>query len=127
MSIKQRSDLEREDRDHESTQARLAGRLKFACCRQCGSADGMQAVHGDTLTEMPPPVLWYKRLDEVEYLFYPCPQCNHWRNIPDGYTHASLDDIQNWLNRDPMAPDDVAPAVEEPALASQDSREGAEI
>lgn len=117
--------MERQEWQDTKPQDWYTGRLKFTCCHRCGSEDGMQAVHRDTLAEAIPALSWYKEPGNAEYLFYPCPRCNHWRIIPDGYAHVSLDDIQAWLDRDPMQPNYAALAAEGPVLASQDSRKGA--
>ena len=138
MSTEQQLDLEREDRHHESTQARLSDRLKFACCRRCGSADGMQSVHRDTLASMPIKRIGlladiyaiYGEPGNDEYLFYPCPHCNRDRVIFDGYESLSLRDVLYWITPAPdtqMAPDYAALAAEEPVLASEDSRASAGI
>jgi len=113
------------------TTADVAAWLKFACC-QCGSVDGMQAVHRETLAEYETlaeiaPVSWYKEPGNVECFFYTCPYCNHWRIVPDGYAHVNLDDIAAWFNHDPMAPDYEALAAEEPTSQTGDSRESTGI
>ena len=124
--------LERDAHRHEGTLARLGGRLKFTGCPECGSQDGMQAVHRETLAEMPPPTLawikhqclaWYREPGNAENLFYPCPECNHLRTIPDGF--VVIYDILVWLSRDPMSPDYAALAAEEPVSQIGDSRDAA--
>jgi len=124
------AELAYEARDHESTQARLSGRLKFACCRRCGSADRMQAVHQNTLAEMTGIELswltWYYSTGNDEYLFYPCPLCNPTRIIPTGFELLSLPGVLYWINYDTlMQPDYAALAREEPVSQIKDSRDSA--
>ena len=121
-----------EARDYESTQARLAGRLKSACCSQCGSVDGMQAVHRDTMDSMPVEVLrlldtLYYRAGNSTYLFYACHHCNRARVIPDGLSALGLDDVLCWINIGHPRLGYAALAAVEPVLASEDSRESAEL
>lgn len=134
MSTEQRLDLEREDRRHESTQARLGGRRKFTGCRRCGTDHGMQAVHRETLTEMTDCEIealapWYRYHESLtdEYLYYPCPRCNWPIVIPDDYTPVPTNDIlTKWCIADPMQPDYAALAAEpEPVSQIEDSRESA--
>jgi len=113
MSVEQRLELERQDRDYESLVARLHGRRKFTGCHECGSPDGMQKVHRDTLMGMKSGqvagLAWYAELgNDREYLFYPCLICNP--IVPDIFEALSLADVLDWLDlpwlaRDPMAPD----------------------
>lgn len=133
MSINERLDMERQYRDQESTQSRLAGRLKFACCRRCGSADGMQKVHRRTLAEMTDTEIaalasWY-RLEPsymAEYRYYPCPRCNRGIIISRDFVIVSTDEVLEWRNADPMSPDYAALAAEpEQVLASLVDRDSA--
>ena len=131
MTIKQRFDLERDDRRHESTQARLAGRLKSACCHRCGSEDGMKAVYRDTMIQYGVVYSrsWHREPGQDGYLFYPCFHCNPDRNIPAGFIQMTPDEVLDWVNRNtnPMAPDYAALAAEEPVLASLVDRDSAGI
>ena len=123
--------MEEAYRDQESNQARLAGRGKSACCRQCGSADGMRSVHRDSLGTARDAVWygrWYEEQGNSEYLFYACETCNWTRLIPTNFEELSRDGVQDWLDRDtdPKAPDWAALAAEPgAATAGQDSRESA--
>lgn len=116
MSIEQRLNLERDDRRHESTQARLNGRLKSACCRQCGSTDGMQRVYRETIARMAPYDVnrnrWYRGPDGDEYIFYPCENCNWARVIPNDFVLMTTDEVLTWCTIDPMSPDYAALAAE---------------
>ena len=94
--------------EHESPQARYASRLKFACCRQCGTDYGMQPVYWKTLEEMSEASIklhsWHElpdRPDRDEYLFYPCRFCNPDGNIPDGFVPLAVDEVLIWFT-DPM-------------------------
>jgi len=95
----------------EKPQDRLAGRRKFQFCPRCGSQDGMQAAHRETLAEMPSPALnwiksqrlhWYREPGNAEFLFYPCSECNRDRVIPSGF--VAMHDIRAWLDRNPWPP-----------------------
>ena len=121
------ADMQRCEAMETRPQDWYARRRKFQFCPECGSKNGMQAVHRETLAEAMPAVLWYKEPGNAEYLFYSCPYCNHWRIVPDGYAHASLDDISAWLCANPMAPDYEALAAEELVSQNEDSRDSAEI
>ena len=116
---------------HEGTLARYAGRRKSACCRLCGSPDGMQKVHRDTLTIMEPAQIaalapWYSELgNDAEYLFFTCRSCNQDRIVPDTFEALSLADVIYWLNPDPMQPDHTALAAEEPVSQIGGSRDSA--
>lgn len=131
MTIEQQLDLERDDRRHESPVARLAGRLKSACCRQCGSADGMRAVHRDTMDSMPAEALrlldtLYYASGNSAYLFYACHCCNRDKIIPGGFSALGLDDMLCWINLGRPRPNCDALAREpEAATAGQDSRNSA--
>jgi len=134
MSIDERLDLERDDRRHESTQARLGGRLKFEFCHWCGRPDGMKSVHRETLEVMEvaaiAPLAWYRERGNAEYLFYPCSECNRYWTIPDGFMLMLLGDVLEWRGTliDPMAPDYEALAAEpKPRSRITDSRESAGI
>lgn len=116
MSTEQRLDLEREDRRHESTQSRYAGRLKFTGCHECGGVDGMRSVHHDELQRFATPLsaavtqllmTLYSEPGNSEYLFYSCRYCNGDGIIPDSYEPMSLADVLYWINYSdvPMAPD----------------------
>ena len=133
MTIEQRLDLEREDRRHEGTLARLAGRRKFTCCPICGSADGMDSVHRDTMMLLNAEHIkllapWYLGYSDSEHLFHACDRCNRRGAIPTGFVRIRVADIPAWISddADPMAPDYAALAAEpEAATAGQDSRESA--
>lgn len=131
MSVEERFDMERQYHDHESTHARLSGRRKFQLCRQCESVDGMQACHRDTLAnllrgelERLAPILHSMNSDSTS-LFYACYCCNPDRILPSGYRPMTMDEVLDWLDRDPMAPDYEALAAEEPVSQIEDSRESA--
>ena len=133
MSAEERFDLERQYHDQEGHVARLAGRLKSACCRQCGGVDGMQAVHRETMDSMPAEALrlldvLYYRAGTGAYLFYACNRCNQDKVIPDGLSALGLDDILCWINIGRPRPDYAALAAEpEPVLTSLRDRESAGI
>ena len=108
---------------HEDTLARLGGRRKFAGCRECGSMDGMQAVHHETLNSMPAEAFrlldtLYYRAGNSTYLFYACHHCNRDKVIPDDLSALGLDDILCWINIGRPRPGCAALAAEEPALAT---------
>lgn len=112
MSIDERLDLERDDRRHESTQARLGGgRLKFTCCPECGSDFGMHGVCREALAESSSTAIerfapWYRDSDNDLLLYYPCLMCNRGgEHIPDWLEWMTEQDVLAWLNADPMAPD----------------------
>lgn len=134
MSVRERLDLEREDRRHEGTLARLGGRFKFTCCRRCGRVDGMQPVHRNTLTEMTNREIemlasWYRYDQSLtdDYLYYPCPRCNIPIVIPDDFIPVLTEEVlTDWRQKDSMEPDYAALAAEpEAATAGEDSRESA--
>ena len=118
---------------HESNLARLGGRRKFQFCYQCGSQDGMQAVRRETLEEMPRTreggeilATWHREPGNDEYLFHSCLSCNRDKVVPAGYISMTADEVLNWLDRDPMAPDYAKLAAEpEPVSQIEDSRESA--
>jgi len=155
MSIDECLDLEREDRDHESTQARYARRLKFACCPECGGNFGMRGVARDELAAMSILTIrllapLYREPGNSEYLFFTCRDCNKDKIIPDGFELIAGQSVLAWANEQrPMAPDYAAPTTDlsqydwgedpremepdyaalaaepEPVLASQVDRESA--
>ena len=131
MIIEQRLNLERDGRRHEGTQARLAGRLKFACCPICGSADGMDAVHRDTMALLNTEHIrllapWYLGYSDSEHLFHACDRCNRRGAIPTGFVRIRVADVPAWIDDNPMQPDYAALAAEpEPVLASLRDRESA--
>ena len=103
MSIEERLDLEREDRRHEGTLAQLGDRRKFTGCHQCGSIDGMQAVHRETLAELSAAVIalaapWYRVAGNSEYLFYVCPECNRDKIVPGGFEPLALVYVLRWIS-----------------------------
>ena len=112
MSTEERFDMERQYHDAESPLARLSGRLKSACCRECGSADGMKSAHRETLVGIPRTIeggeivaRWHRDPGNDEYLFHPCLSCNRDRIIPAGFILMTADEVLAWLDTDPMAPD----------------------
>jgi len=123
--------MQRGEAMDDRPQDRYAGRRKFTGCHRCGSIDGMQIVHRETLENMSIFVIglvrdWHRLPDSDDNeLFCPCRFCNRDRVIPSGYEPVNLLTVQDWLNRDPMAPDYAAPAAEEPVLASEDSHDAA--
>ena len=122
--------MERQEAMNEKPQDRLAGRLKFTGCHECGSQDGMQAVHRETLKDMASVTIqWlagkYQYQQNDEELFYPCHFCNPGKTIPDGYEPMEVADVMAWLDRDQMQPDYAALAAEEPLSQIEDSRDSA--
>ena len=109
MSIEQRLDLEREDRQHESTLARLGGRLKFTGCPECGSDFGMYSASREEMAIFLPGAIerlapWYKEADNDLVLYHECMFCN-WRgcrSVPDGMEPVGIVTVLEWFNRDPM-------------------------
>lgn len=97
-------------------QDRYAGRRKFTGCRECGSVDGMQAVHWKTLEKMSKASIelfnWHELLGRDEYLFYPCRFCNPNRNVPGDFVPLAIDEAMAWFD-DPMDPDYEALATKE--------------
>jgi len=130
IELEQRLDLEREDRRHESTLARLGGRGKFTGCHQCMSPDGMRSVHQDTIARMDPYDInrnrWYRGPDGDERIFHQCWTCNWTRVIPEEFALMTLWEVLNWRdNADPMSPDYEALAAEEPRSQITDARDSA--
>ena len=133
MTIEQRLDLERQYHDQESNQARYAGRLKCTGCSICGSVDGMNSTHRETLAQLDAEIItmlapWYLAPEDGEYLFHACRRCNRQGIVPAGYVRMRVADIPAWLDRDtdPMALDYEALAREPvTATAGQDSRDAA--
>jgi hypothetical protein len=118
--------------EYEGTQAQLAGRLKSACCRQCGGVDGMDSVHRETLVQLTAHHIallapWYRQPGNSEYLFRACDRCNRRGVMPIGYERVRIIDIPGWLgDTDIMQPDYEALAVEQvAATAGEDSRASA--
>lgn len=112
------AEMQRREAMETRPQDRYAGRRKFACCRQCGSVDGMRSVCREMLAELSETGIkllgpWHSELGNDEELFRPCRFCNPDR-ISDGYEPLSAKDVLAWLDRDPMAPDYAALAAEEP-------------
>lgn len=103
MSVEERFDMERQYHDQESTPARYAGRRKFTGCSQCGSVDGMNSVHRETLAQLDAEVItllspWYSAPEDGEYLFHACRRCNRQDIIPAGYVR--IRGVTAWLNGD---------------------------
>ncbi len=129
MTIDQRLDLERDDRDHESPQARLAGRGKYNFCHWCGRPDGMKSVHRETLAELSAVTIalmapQYSEPGNDEYLFHTCPECNRGEIVPEGYRCVPLAEI-TYADDNPMSPDYEALAREEPVSQITDARKSA--
>lgn len=106
--------MERQEYMDTKPQDRYSGRLKSACCRRCGSADGMQSVHRKTLAELSADVIaltapWYSETGNNEYLFHVCPECNRNGIIPDGFMSVTTS-ILIWCY---CAPDSMLPDYEE--------------
>ena len=127
------ADMMRLAAQDERPQDRYAGRGKFTGCRQCGSVDGMQAVHRERLAEMTDAEIdalapWYQYCESLtdDYLYYPCPMCNWPIVISNDSVAVSRDEVlTTWLDRDPMTPDYAALAREEPISQIKDSRDAA--
>ena len=122
--------MERQEIMQEKPQDRYAGRCKFTGCSQCGSTDGMQTIHRETMDSMPVEALrllstLYYCTGNSAYLFYTCHHCNRAKVIPDGFSALGLDDILCWINIGRPRPGCAALAAEEPVSQIEDSRDSA--
>ena len=126
--------MERREAMDTRPQDRYAGRLKFACCRQCGSDFGMRSMEREVVAMLCPDAIaslapWYEEPDNDLVLYYPCFVCNYLgERIPDAWEKLEAEeDVLEWCKQpDPMAPDYGALAAEpEPWSRITDSRESA--
>ena len=122
--------MERQEWQDTRPQDRYAGGLKFTMCRRCGSKDGMQTIHRETIDSMPVKALrllstLYYRIGNSAYLFYACHHCNRAKVIPDDFSALGLDDILCWINIGHPRPGCATLAAEEPVSQIKDSRESA--
>ena len=137
MSIEQRLNLERDDRCHESNQARYAGRLKLHGCPECGSDFGMFSATREQMAKFRPGAVerfapWYSETGNTLVLYYPCWVCNFDGKcpVPDSFELLTIADVVAWFNLpwfdcDPMTPDYEALAAEKPVSQIGDSRDSA--
>lgn len=113
--------MQRQEAMGTRPQDRYADRLKFTGCPECRSDFGMQAIYREALAGMLYSiqyVRWHQEAGNDEYLFCVCGACNRDGVIPGGFTEMTADEVRAWLDRGPMASDDVL-GREELVIASE--------